>query len=422
MKTYLFVLILFSLLAGHAFAQDLEKTAGSLKNDALTVYISASEEDLSTDFIRKEIPVINHVRDPKDAQVYIIVTSQQTGAKGTEYTFFLIGQHEFYGLADPLKYISSPDNTLEKTMDAQVHTLKMGLMRYILRTPLSDYTEIRFKDGIEEHILDDPWNNWVIRLFLGGTLRGEKSNKYTNIWGGFNIARVTEAWKMEFSADFGRAVEKFETDEGEITSLNQIKVMDALAVKSLGEHWSIGAKAHLGSFTYSNYRLKYYVFPGIEYNIFPYAESTRKQVRMMYSTGPVFHHYFDTTIYDKMNEQLWGHRLDIAAEVIQKWGSLEAYLGWKNYFHDWSKNNLAFRGSMNIRIAKGLQVRFSGGVSMIHNQLSLVKGGASTEEILLRQKELATQYSFFTDLTIFYTFGSIYSSVVNPRFDDLNRW
>jgi hypothetical protein len=77
---------------------------------------------------------------------------------------------------------------------------------------------------------------------------------------------------------------------------------------------------------------------------------------------------------------------------------------------------------MNVRIAKGLQIRISGGASMIHNQLSLPKAGASTEDILLRQKELATQYSIFTDLTISYTFGSIYSSVVNPRFDDLGRW
>ncbi len=123
-----------------------------------------------------------------------------------------------------------------------------------------------------------------------------------------------------------------------------------------------------------------------------------------------------------MKEQLWGQRLDIAAEVIQKWGSLEASLGWKNYFHDWSKNNLAFRGSMNVRIAKGLQIRISGGASMIHNQLNLPKEGASTEDILLRQKELATQYSYFTNLTIFYTFGSIYNNVVNPRFDDLGRW
>jgi hypothetical protein len=422
MKKYLCVALMLPLLAGPSAAQVEEKPAGSTQNGALTVYISSDDDDISTDFIRQEIPVISHVRDPGDAQVYIIITSRKTGAMGTEYTFFLIGQGAFSGMADTLLYVSSPDNTLEKTMDEQVHTLKMGLMRYVARTPMSGRTEITFTEKVEEELTDDRWNNWIIRLFLGGMLRGERTYKYSNIWGGFNTARVTEDWKIEFSADMGHNVDKYKLDEGDVISSNQMYVSDALVVKSLGEHWSAGAKAHIGSYTFRNYRLKYYIFPGIEYNIFPYEESTRKQVRFMYSTGPVFHHYFDTTIYNQMNEQLWGHRLDIAAEVIQKWGSLDAYLGWKNYFHDWSKNNLAFRGSTNIRIVKGLQIRFSGGVSMIHNQLSLVKGGASTEEILVRQKELATQYSFFTDLTIFYTFGSIYSSVVNPRFDDLNRW
>ena len=142
----------------------------------------------------------------------------------------------------------------------------------------------------------------------------------------------------------------------------------------------------------------------------------------MYSAGYIYQAYNDTTIYNKMKEQLWGHRLDIAAEAIQKWGSLNVSLGWKNYFHDWSKNNLAFRGSMNVRIAKGLQIRLTAGTSMIHNQLSLPKLGATTEEILLRQKELATQYSYFTDITIHYTFGSIYNNYVNPRLDDLHRW
>ncbi len=422
MKTQLSVLLLFTTLAGHSFAQEREDTTGSLKNDALTVYISSNDDDLSTDFIRNEIPIINYVRDPKDAQVYIIITSQPTGSSGMEYTFFLMGQHDFSGMVDTLKYVSSPDDTVEKTRDGQVSVLKMGLIRYIMRTPMSVYTEINFKDGIKEELAEDRWNNWVIRLFLGGMLRGEKTTKYSNIWGGFNVSRVTEEWKMDFGVDMGSNVEKFQLDEGVLISKNQVKIFDGLVVKSLGEHWSLGAKAHAGTFTYSNYKLKYFLFPGIEFDIFPYSESTRKQVRIMYSTGYIFHHYNDTTIYNKTREQLWGQRLDIAAEVIQKWGSLDASLGWKNYFHDWSKNNLAFRGSMNVRIAKGLQIRFSGGASMIHNQLNLPKEGASTEDILLRQKELATQYSYFTDLTILYTFGSIYNNVVNPRFDDLNRW
>lgn len=415
-------MLLFSMLAGRSFAQDIDKGTGNLKNDALNVYISTNDDDLSTDFIRREIPIINYVRDPQDAQVYIIITSQSTGAKGAEYTFFLIGQHDFAGMVDTLKYQSSPDDTAVKTMDGQVSVLKMGLVRYIQLTPMAKFTEINFSDEIVEDLPDDHWNNWVIRLFMGGSLSGEKTRKSYNIWGGFSLIKVTEDWKIEIVPDFGHTVQKFKLEEGDVTSFRDLKSFDALIVKSIGEHWSVGGQALLGSFSYSNLKLKYYILPGIEFNIFPYAESTRKQVRMMYSTGPIFHHYYDTTIYDKMSEQLWGHRLDIAAEVIQKWGSLEAYLGWKNYFHDWSKNNLAFSGSMNLRIARGLQIQFSGGASMIHNQLNLPKAGASTEDILLRQKELATQYSFSTNLTIFYTFGSIYNNVVNPRFDDLNRW
>ena len=69
-----------------------------------------------------------------------------------------------------------------------------------------------------------------------------------------------------------------------------------------------------------------------------------------------------------------------------------------------------------------LRVRFSAGVSLIHNQLSLVKVGATTEEILLRQVELETQYSYHFNVSLIYTFGSIYDRIVNPRFDDLSRW
>jgi len=422
MKIYISLFICFLIVSAHSSAQDPEQTGSPGTDAALNVYITFDDDDFSIDFLKKEIPVINLVRDQKDADVYIIATSQRTGAGGNEYTFFLTGQYGFAGTDDTLKYTNSPDDTIDKTREGQIAVLKMGLMRYIIRTPLSGNVEISFSEQAQAVVGHDPWNNWVIRLFLGGSLRGEKTTTYSNLWGGFNVGKVTKEWKLEFSVDTGNTTETFELDSGELVSKNRVIISDMLAVKSLGEHWSLGLKAHIGSFTYSNYKLKYYLFPGIEFDIFPYSESTRKQVRMMYSAGYIYHNYIDTTIYDQVIENLWGQRLDVAAEVIQKWGSLEATLGWKNYFHDWSKNNLAFRGSMNIRVAKGLQIRLSAGASMIHNQLSLPKQGASNEEILLRQKELATQYSYFTDLTIFYTFGSIYNNVVNPRFDNLNRW
>jgi hypothetical protein len=53
---------------------------------------------------------------------------------------------------------------------------------------------------------------------------------------------------------------------------------------------------------------------------------------------------------------------------------------------------------------------------MIHDQLGLPKGGASTEEILLQTKRLSTQYTYYSSFGLSYTFGSIYNNVVNPRF------
>jgi len=58
----------------------------------------------------------------------------------------------------------------------------------------------------------------------------------------------------------------------------------------------------------------------------------------------------------------------------------------------------------------------TGGGSRIHDQLGLPKRGATEEEVLLHRREIATQYSFHAGFGLNYTFGSIYSNVVNPRF------
>ena len=41
---------------------------------------------------------------------------------------------------------------------------------------------------------------------------------------------------------------------------------------------------------------------------------------------------------------------------------------------------------------------------------------ASLEEVLLQRQELATEYRFFFSVGLSYSFGSIFSNVVNPRF------
>ena len=84
--------------------------------------------------------------------------------------------------------------------------------------------------------------------------------------------------------------------------------------------------------------------------------------------------------------------------------------------HDGRKNQISLFTSLNLRVLKGLSVNFYGSYSRIRDQLNLASGDLLDEEVLLRRKELATQYSYFSGISLSYTFGSNYNNVVNPRF------
>lgn len=403
--------IVSALIGFSAFSQDSETAADTLRKDALNVYMSAS------DYIRREIPYINYVRDIKDADVYIISTSQSTGSGGREYTYFISGQHDFAGMEDTVSYTITPDETSEGMRQKQVATLKMGLMRYVAKTPLSQYINIRFTEPLTETVSEDKWNSWVFESSLSTYLNGQKSTKYRNISGRFSADRITEDWKIETGLSYNYSVNKYEIGDDIITSDYNSKWANALVVKSLTDHWSYGGSVRVGAATYNNLDFQLYAMPGIEYDIFPYAESTKRQFMLFYRAGYGYVDYHDTTIYNKTEEHLWLHRFSAGYELTQKWGYLRFSFSYSNYFHDWSKNNLDLYGSLSLRIVKGLSVNLYGNYSIIHDQLGLVKGGASRDDILLQIQELETQYSYYMSFGFSYTFGSIYNNVVNPRID-----
>jgi hypothetical protein len=251
---------------------------------------------------------------------------------------------------------------------------------------------------------------------MNGFLDGQKLTKSTQLFGSVSANRITKDWKINSNINYNFGKDIFDTIGGFIRSENISKSANALIVKSLTEHWSYGSSASVGSSTFNNQKMLFTLMPAIEYDIFPYSESTRRQLRLLYRAGYNYVAYIDTTIYEKTREALWQQSFTAAYEVVQKWGSINVSFGYSNYLHDWSKNNISLDGFLELRIAKGLSVNFGGGASIIHDQLGLVKGGATTQEVLLRRKELATQYRYFTFFGFSYTFGSIYNNVVNPRF------
>lgn len=408
----LLITVMLLIVSCFVFAQGTVENIDSLRKNAIRVYMDAN------DYLRREIPFINYVRDIKDAQIYIIDAFESVGSGGWKYTYYLVGQNEFAGMNDTVSVSTSPDDTQDQRRNKQASILKMALMRYVVKTPLASYININFTQPIAEEVTIDKWNNWVFRTRLSGRLNEQQTSKSSDYTGSFSATRVTDNWKLIFDVSYDEGKDVFKIGDHEVESFNSSKSFEGLVVKSLGDHWSIGGTTELTNSTFKNYDVNFEFMPSIEYDVFPYNESTRRLMRFMYSVGLVYNDYIDTTVYGKVNESLWAHKFTSTYTVVQKWGSINIGMVWKNYFHDWNYNNLSLSGNMEFRITKGLSLSFGGGASLIHDQLNLSLSGATQEQILTRQKELETNYSFYTNFGITYTFGSIYNNVVNPRFSE----
>ncbi len=91
-RTLLFIslLLLFSV---SAFSQG--NGNGKLRDAAVKVFLDCHRCD--NDFIRREIPYVNYVRERKEADVHILVTQERTGSGGVEYQINYIGQNDYEG-------------------------------------------------------------------------------------------------------------------------------------------------------------------------------------------------------------------------------------------------------------------------------------------------------------------------------------
>lgn len=74
-------------------------------------------------------------------------------------------------------------------------------------------------------------------------------------------------------------------------------------------------------------------------------------------------------------------------------------------------------GGVDLRIGRGLSIRIDGTAQRIRDQNYLPQGGLSDEQIIARQQQLATNYRVTSFFGLSYTVGSIYNTVVNPRFN-----
>lgn len=417
------LLIMAMILPMNLFSQENLTAADTSRKYAVKIYLDCTDCDMN--YTRQEIPYINYVRDVRDAEVYILVTREEAGSGGRQYTFTFQGQGKFDGLNDTLKYTSNADETNTITREKRTNMLKMGLMRYVAKTPLFNEIEIRHNEDLEAEEVIDRWNNWVFELSTEPQFQAEETNKELDLRNSFNISKITPDIKLEIEMDhfFNREkfIENVDTDSASTSTYTTSALrINNLFVKSLGEHWSTGLIWDLGSSTRENYDFTTDILPSVEYDIYPYSESTHRQLRILYGAGIQINNYIDTTVYNKMEETLYLEQLKIAFQIRERWGSINLLLMGSNYFHDFSKNRIELNASLNIRIFKGLSIGINGGVAHINDQLNIKKGDISEAERLLQLRELETKYRVEGGIELTYTFGSIYNNVVNPRFSSSN--
>jgi hypothetical protein len=413
-RSLLSVSLLF-LIQSAIFGQANDLNSDTLRQGALKLFIDCRSCDMN--YTRQEIPYVNYVRDTHEAQVYLLVTNQPAGSGGQQYTLTYEGLGEYAGMNDTLIYTSNPDESNTEIRANKTNLMKMGLMRFVAKTPVFREVVISNNSELEKVEVVDRWNNWVFELQTSPRFNAEESYKRMFFSNSVNISKVTSDIKLEIEFDMSNNKQKFIGDDGtETVYLRTERSINNLYVKSLSDHWSAGLKWDLGSSTNENYKFNTEFLPSIEYDLFPYSEATHRQFRFLYSAGYQYSNYIDTTILNQTSEGLYKHELSIAYQVQKKWGSVNLSLTGSNYFNDFSKNKLELFGFMRLRIVKGLSLSVNGGIAYINDQLNLRKGDLSEAERLLRLKEQATNFSVQGGVSLTYTFGSIYNNIVNPRF------
>lgn len=384
------------------------------ENNKPKVFIDCQDCDL--DFIKQEVPYLQYVRDRLVSDVHVMVVAENNGSGGERHTIYFYGQSEYSGNNDTLQISIDVNKTEDEIRRLQLKTIEIGLARYMVKKGF--IADISFSCDIKETTekTKDKWNNWVFNISSNGWFNGEEQYYSTNFNGYIDISRVTEKLKFESSLGFHYNESKYQFEDDWIKSYRKSQFGELSLVKSISDHWSWGGFGGFNSSLFDNLKIRTALFPAVEYNVFPYSESTKHQIRINYKLGGHFNQYFESTIYDKQEEVLGVQEISLEAKFQEKWGSISSSISFSHYLQDINLNSTNFWASMDLRIAKGLSINFSGWLALIHNQITLPKGDASQEDVLLRQRQLQTGFRYWGNVGFSYTFGSIYNSIVNPRF------
>lgn len=394
------------------------------QSERLKLFIDC-RTDCDESYFRQELNYVDHVRDIRLSDVHILVTSFSAGNGGRTYTLQFNGRKAYQDEVIELEYSALPNSPRDEVRSGMLKRMNAGLMPFIIEAGQVDDVTIDIVSASgsdDEEEVDpfspmlDPWRFWVFEISLDGNLELESIRRRFEFESQVEANHVTEDWKVRQSFYYERRRTTFIQDEdNDIVADLYSYGSYGQVVKSISDHWSVGVSHWVNSSVFDNIGFGARLGPAIEYSFWPYNEVNYRELVFSYSLRQYYREYNEETVFFKNSEYLTDQSVRIALRLRRPWGSVFSSLEGRHFFHDFQRNSLEFRNRISWRVFQGFALSLRCNFELINDQISLPRGEATLEELLLEQQQRSTNYEIFLGVGVNYTFGSIYNNIVNTR-------
>lgn len=377
------------------------------------------EFEIDQNYIKQEIDFVQYVFDRQEADLHISLIRQILSDNGEK--IIVLSRESESGQVDTTTFFNAENSTRLAKKQMLVKKLKQTILPSLIKTGSLDNLSYSVEEpnNQEAKEITDKWNNWVFQAGIIGMTSGESISK--TIEGGikFSAMKTLEQWKFFNASKYYYEKSSFELDDTTtFVNINRFFYNRSRFVRSLDNHWSLGVATDISNSSYSNHKLTTSIKAMAEYSLFEYDRASTKLLKFMYTIGPRYTNYSETTVLGFNHETNIAHEFNAAFSILRDWGDVSFYVFFDQYLHRPEFFSITIGPKASWNITKGLSFECGAHFSHIANRINVPATEIQDEEILLRSRIVDTNFSYFSYFAFNYRFGSSNNNTVNTRFDD----
>lgn len=383
------------------------------------VYLMCPQECFE-DYLRQELSYFDLVRDPLLAEFTVLIVRQPAANGGERFSVTISRMNEGQDEGSASRsFVSDPAATAAINRSVLRGVVLRGLHVELIGTPYEQAftVELPARDADAVSHLDDPWNYWVVSPEFSASTDGIGSFFEADFEAGLHVRRITADSKFRNRASYARGFSGYTLEDGSRPRGDVYRWNNRILYShSLGERLSLGGIVGTWGSEFENTKGHVHGGAVLELNAFPFSQNARRQLRFAYQIGSWSNWYFERTARNRTRETHGYHAFSVIADVNQRWGSVQ-WIGQLNQFLDEpGLFKVSTGANLTLRIAAGLSISFEGEFAYVKDQITLRQRPVTDLELLLWTAQQPTDHRFYGQISLSYTFGSVFNTIVNPRF------